>query len=213
MTSAQADLLRRWGAKIGLGLDDSVLARLNQFLALLEVWNHRIRLTGERTTEVLLEKHVPDCLTAAPYIADGSDVVDVGSGAGFPGVVLACAVPAVTVRLVESRRRPASFLREVARTVALPNIAVVEQRWEDWAPPNPGSADVVTGRAVRLDTLLEHSCTVLRPGGVVVGMQSQRPSDAELRALGSARGMKLVETREYVLPSGEGRQLTVFSPA
>jgi 16S rRNA G527 N7-methylase RsmG len=114
------------------------------------------------------------------------------------------------VTLIESRRRPASFLREVARSVPLPNVEVVEDRWELWAGRHPRSLDLVTGRAIRLEVLLEPAATVLAPGGRVVGMQSQRVGGHELSDVAARYGLGLVETRAYELPSGEPRQLVVF---
>jgi len=125
--------------------------------------------------------------------------------------VLASVIDGPSISLIESRRKPISFLREVARTLPLPSVRVVEGRWEEWAAANPGSLDVVTGRALRLDVLLAQARTVLRPGGIVVGMQSQRPSDSDLERLAAQHDVSLVETRSYLLPSGEKRQLAVFS--
>jgi len=211
MTPAQADLLRRWGDQIGVDVGKEALARLDEFLALLEVWNRRIRLTGERDTELLLAKHVPDCLSAGPFLVGRSRVADVGSGAGFPGIVLASVLNAPSFNLIESRRKPVSFLREIVRRLALAHVTVIEGRWEEWATANPASLDVVTGRAIRLDIVLGQARAVLKPGGIVVGMQSQGPSPDDIGRLAAAHRLSLRETRSYVLPSGERRQLAVCS--
>jgi len=211
MTAAQASLLQRWGRQFGVEIDDSAVERLGKFVSLLVVWNRRIRLTGERDPGVLIEKHLPDCLAAACFVRGGMRVGDVGSGPGLPGVVLASVVPQASMRLIESRRRAASFLREVVRTLPLPNAQVEEDRWEAWADAHPGSLDLVTGRAIRLELLLDGATTALAPNGLVVGMQSQHPSKIELDALAEQHGVTLVETRDYTLPSGEPRQLVLFA--
>lgn len=210
MTPDQLDLLRRWGSQMGARIDDQAIERLERYVALLDTWNRRIRLTGERDIDVVVEKHLPDCLTLAPFLEGEVRAVDVGTGAGFPGAVVACVSPGATITLVESRRRPASFLREASRDVPLPNVLVVEDRWEDWASRSPASVDLVTGRAIRLEILLAQADLVLKPGGVVVGMQSVKPSRAELATLAQSYRLWFVEAREYELPSGEPRQLVVF---
>jgi 16S rRNA (guanine527-N7)-methyltransferase len=211
MTPAQASLLQRWGRKIGVEVDDDAVERLANYVSLLTVWNARTRLTGERDPDVLIEKHLPDCLAPACFVRGAMRVADVGSGPGLPGIVLAAVGREASVLLVESRRRPASFLREVVRSLGLANAEVVEDRWESWAGSHPGSLGVVTGRAVRLEMLLEQAAAVLAPGGLIVGMQSQRSGRPGLEAAAAEYGVELTEIRAYTLPSGEARQLTVFA--
>jgi 16S rRNA (guanine527-N7)-methyltransferase len=210
MTGAQTSMLQRWGRHFGVEVDASAIARLATFVSLLDVWNRRIRLTGERDPAVIVEKHLPDCLAVAGFVRPGMRVADVGSGAGLPGVVVASVIPEASMRLVESRRRPASFLRELVRTLPLPHVEVVEDRWESWAGDHPQSLDLVTGRAIRLDVLLGQAVTVLAPGGRVVGMQSQHPGQDELEALAARYDVRLVKARAYELPSGEPRQMAIF---
>ena len=122
MTPAGARLLVESAARFGVELRPEAIARLDRFLELLSLWNRRARLTGDREPEALLRKHVIDSLAVAPHLPGTGLVVDVGSGAGFPGLVVGCARPDLELRLIESRRRRASFLSEAIRTIALPHF-------------------------------------------------------------------------------------------
>src|SRR2546428_775374 len=117
-------------ARFGVELSSDALSRLARFVDLLALWNRRVRLTGEREARTLVRKHVLDCLAPVPHLPPAGVVVDVGSGAGLPGVVLGCARPDLDLCLVESRRRRASFLREAVRTIPLPRARVLEARAE-----------------------------------------------------------------------------------
>src|SRR5690349_14117496 len=212
MESADADVLVRGAASFGLDVSGDALARLARFVDLLLVWNARFRLTGDRDPDLIVRKHVLDSPAFAAYAAEGGPVVDVGSGAGFPGVPTACIHPALEIVLIESRRRPASFLAEVVRTVPLPAVRVANARAEDAAsdPDIAGRATVVTARAVRLDVLLKLAQPLLAPGGRVVAMQTPATSSGAIHVAGRSR-FRLERTVDYRLAGGERRCLLFFS--
>lgn len=214
MTTAERTRLRADAERLGAVLDEQAVERLDRFLDLLEVWNRRFRLTGDRERPTLLEKHVLDCLAVVPELPPDGPVVDIGSGAGFPGVVLACACPDRPVVLVEPRRRPTSFLLEVARTIPLPHVRVVEARAEDAArdPTLGRSMAMVVSRALRLDILVGLSPPFLRGGGMVVAMQTPSVSERDAGLQAVRCGLRLVRIRDYELPGGEARRLLVFEP-
>src|SRR5262249_22699482 len=115
----QADLLA--GArKVGGSVDTETIGRVDALIDLLTLWNQRFHLTGDRDRRILIRKHVVDSLAVVPELPAAGPVVDLGSGAGFPGVVLGCARPGLTLWLIEPRRRPSSFLSEAVRSVPLP---------------------------------------------------------------------------------------------
>jgi 16S rRNA (guanine527-N7)-methyltransferase len=90
----------------GLALDADSCDRIERFLELLALWNRTQRLTGERDRQVLLGKHVADSLACAAVPSAGERVLDIGTGAGFPGAVIGCVRPDVDVTLLDSRERP-----------------------------------------------------------------------------------------------------------
>lgn len=213
MTPAERiDLLANAG-RLGISLDDQAIGRLGRFVELLETWNQRFHLTGDRDRGTLLQKHVVDSLAVVPELPPAGPVLDIGTGAGFPGIVMACARPEQEIVLLEPRRRPTSFLLDVVRTVGLPKVRVVEARAEDVArdPALAGRMSLVLSRAVKLEQVLDMAPPFLRGiDGVLIAMQSRSVSEqaAQERA-GSAR-MELLRVRDYQLPGGESRRLLFF---
>jgi len=134
------------------GASEDAVVRLQIYVDLLVKWQAKINLVGPDTLPDLWSRHMLDSAQIAPLIATGKKVVDFGSGAGFPGLVLACLDPTLDVHLVESDQRKCAFLREVNRTAGC-GATVHNARIEKLEPLN---ADVVTSRALAsLDKLLE----------------------------------------------------------
>ncbi len=133
-------------------------ARLRQLAALVARWSEKINLVSRHDLPVLWQRHVEDSLALLPLISDGTDrAIDLGSGAGFPGLVLAIAT-GIPFTLIESDARKAAFLTEAARQTAAP-VVVLNQRIEAAdTPPAP----LLTARALApLDKLL-----ALAPGRI-----------------------------------------------
>jgi 16S rRNA (guanine527-N7)-methyltransferase len=215
VTPAESRELREGAGALGVSLDDPAMARLGRYVDLLEVWNRRIRLTGDRDRCILLRKHVLDSLAVVPELMElpsAGPVLDVGSGAGFPGIVLACACPERAIVLNEPRRRPTSFLLEAIRTIPVPNARVVEARAEEAArdPDLLGAMALVVSRALRIDSLLELSRPFLISDGILVAMQTPSVSEREARDYARTSGLALRRLRDYRLPGGEPRRLLVF---
>ena len=125
-------------------LPDSVLARLATYLAELDAWRRKVNLTG-RLSARELALHTLESVLGSRLITHGERVVDIGSGAGFPGLPLAIARDDLDVSLVEPRSKRCAFLRHVARTLRLENVQVLEARIEDVGGQ---TFDVATTRAV-----------------------------------------------------------------
>jgi 16S rRNA (guanine527-N7)-methyltransferase len=209
MAPGDVATLRTSVAQLGVEIDPEAVERIDQFLELLLEWNQRFNLTGERDRELLLRRHVVDSAAPVSWLPRTGLVIDVGSGAGFPGIILGCLRPDLELVLVESRRRPTSFLREVIRAIPLPNARALELRAED-AANDPGlarQAAVVVARAIRLPIFLSLAGPLVSDDGIVIAMQTPRtaanlePERADLR---------LQERRAYRLPDGEKRVLLRF---
>jgi 16S rRNA (guanine527-N7)-methyltransferase len=213
MTAEQATALRDKAAEVGFRLDEPGTQRIATFLAILNTWNRRMRLTGERDARTLAEKHVVDSLAVAPLLPTSGTIVDVGTGAGFPGVVLSCVRPDLETVLVDSRRRPVSFLREVIRRVPLPRTQALERRGQELATDEAlrESAALVVGRALRLDVLLLLASPLVGRDGIVVAMQTPGMAAEEAARQGSAHGLSLMRLHDYRLPGGENRRLLLFA--
>lgn len=209
--SDEADL-RRGAAGLGVEVDTATVVRLGRFLELLDVWNRRFHLTGDRERAVLVRKHLLDCLAVVPDIPGTGIVVDIGSGAGFPGLVLGCFRPDLPLFLIEPRRRPTSFLYEAVGSLPLPMARVVTARAEQAARDLGlgAAARIVVSRALRLDLLLDLAGPFLAPDGELVAMQTPSIGRSAAEDLARARGLALVRLRDYRLEGGEARRLLVF---
>jgi 16S rRNA (guanine527-N7)-methyltransferase len=148
--------------------------------------------------------HVVDSLTGLeiPELREAGRVADVGAGAGFPGLVLAVALPRAQVDLIESVSRKCAFMRQAAEAAGIANAAVLDTRSEDWAAGEGRERyDAVTARAVgRLSTLAELASPLLKPNGVLVAWKGKRDPEEEAqleRASGS-----LAMRQEQVLDVG-----------
>ena len=213
MTPAERELLDAGARWFDVELDAVSSDRIARFLALLAVWNRRTRLTAETDQEAVIAKHVVDSLAVVPFLPRSGTVVDIGSGAGFPGIIVGSVRPDLRLVLIESRRRRASFLRESVRTIPLPAATVVEIRAEAAAETAlAGSARLVVARAVRLDAFLPLAVPLLGPGGKALAMQTPRTAGLASR-ISAACGLRLSQRHDYVLPGGAARTLLTFERA
>jgi 16S rRNA (guanine527-N7)-methyltransferase len=163
-----------------LALDPALATPLLTYLALLDRWNRTYNLTAIRDPADMVVKHLLDSLAMAPFVTAGK-LADLGTGAGLPGIPLAIANPALQVTLVESNGKKARFLREVVRTLPLPNARVAESRIE--ALDEPGQYDAIVARALAtLPLIVELGGHLLKPGGKLLAMKGTIPKE-EIAAL------------------------------
>lgn len=213
MDRTDAQFLIQAGAAWGISLDSEAVARIGRFLDLLLVWNRRIRLTGDQDPQVLLRKHVVDCLPPVALLPSTGLVVDIGAGGGFPGLVLGCARPDLELLLVEPRRKPRNFLAEAVRVIPLPKARALEARAEE-LPADQGvqaGAAVVVSRALRMDVFVSLAAPILGPDGIAVSMQTPAVTEPRASAIGAKVGLVVRACRDYVLPDGEHRRLILFA--
>jgi 16S rRNA (guanine527-N7)-methyltransferase len=171
--------------------------------------------TTVRTPEAILRDHVADSLVALqlPSVARASAVADLGSGAGFPGIPLAIALPTSTVALVESSARKCDFLQRAVTAAGVRNARIVHARIEEWADGTE-SCDLVTARALAsLPVLAEYAAPLLRVGGALIAWRGQRDSEEEAAAERAAGELGL-EVLEPVLvhpyPQARNRHVHVM---
>ena len=195
--SFEADL-----AKIGVTLDETKIAIVGDYLARLLAANELLNLTAIRSADEAWTRHALDALSLVPHLAhlgDGAAVMDVGSGGGVPGIVLAIARPDLEFLLVEATQKKAHVLEEVASALGLSNVEVAPERAEELAATDlAGSFDAVTARAVApIERLLPWTAPFVAPGGRLLYITGQKAPD-ELKAAKQAMkrlGVKHVETR------------------
>jgi len=183
--------LSRGALEFGVSLDSGQMAALERYLELLCEWNQRFNLTAIESPDEVLTKHFLDSLACARAVdfASQRTLVDVGTGAGFPGLVLKIAYPHLRVTLLDAVRKRLGFLSHVAAELRLNDVEVLHARAEDVARPGaqargpksqPSPAapvlrerfDVVTARAVaRLNVLAEWTLPFAKIGGRVILMK------------------------------------------
>jgi 16S rRNA (guanine527-N7)-methyltransferase len=127
-----------------LALPSAAQARLLEYLALLSKWNRTYNLTAVRETSRMVSQHLLDSLAVVPHLKGGT-ILDVGSGAGLPGIPIALALPHAQVTLLESSHKKAAFLNQAKLELKLDNVAVACERVEAWRPGQ--SFDTVISRA------------------------------------------------------------------
>lgn len=172
MVNSETDQLLSAALDIGIALSDHQTMQLLTYLDLLEKWNNAYNLTAVRSRSEMLSRHLIESLAISPFIS-GQKVVDVGTGAGFPGMPLAIANPAVQYTLLDSNGKKSRFLLEVKRALMLTNVEIETVRVESWLPTKRFDA-VVTRAFADLATTLVRVDHVLSDQGMVYAMKTQQ---------------------------------------
>ena len=179
MSQAPA-LLRQGIADLGLALPQSATGRLLDYLALLAKWNRVYNLTAIREETQWVSLHLLDSLVVVPHLPPGR-IVDVGSGAGLPGIPIALACPDRQVTLLDSNQKKGAFLTQASTELALANVKVVVERAESYHPDT--TYDVVISRAFSsIADFIKIAGHLCRAGGLLAAMKGARP-DAEIAQL------------------------------
>jgi 16S rRNA (guanine527-N7)-methyltransferase len=177
--------LRAGAAALGLALSDEQAAKLLQYLELLQKWGKVYNLTAVRDPVEMLSHHLLDSLAIVAPLREqiagkSARLLDVGSGAGLPGTVIAICCPEVQVDCLDAVAKKAAFVQQVAGTLRLPNLRGIHGRVERVSD----AYDVVSSRAfASLADFVTGSRAALAPDGVWLAMKGKRP-DAEIAELG-----------------------------
>jgi len=207
-SGSSVDELRLAAEAAGVTLTAEAISRFNSYLDTLLLWRVRLSLTATATRSGIIRAHIADALHVAPFIESGFQVADLGSGAGFPGVPLAIVCAGASFTLIESRRKRANFLREVARGGRLVNVEVIEKRAESLPETLAGAFDVTVSRAVwQLTQFLEISRNLLRAGGLAIAMRTLR---AGSEAQDNQGGFSKFKTVVYQTPGGAQHVLLAY---
>lgn len=201
-----SSILREKLNKIDIELKDKKVEKFYEYMNLLLEWNKKINLTAITEPNEVILKHFIDSATIAKYIENDMRVVDVGTGAGFPGIPLNITYNKANYILVDSLNKRINFLNEVINNLQLENINTVHSRIEDFGKNNKEKFDIAMSRAVAsLNILLEYLLPLVKVGGICICMKGSNikeeieNSNKALKVLGG----KIEKIEEITLPDSD----------
>ena len=210
------ELLKSRAADIGISLDDIALDRFDKYAELLVDWNEKINLTAITEPDEIIEKHFIDSLAFLKYhpLSAGDKIIDVGTGAGFPGLVLLIACPDINLTLLDSTNKKLLVIQNILDEIGL-SANIVHMRAEDAGhdPAHREQYDIATARAVsNLRDLSEYCIPFVRTGGYFISMKgadARGELDIATNAI-SELGGKVSAFDTYELPGcGERAIITI----
>lgn len=197
-----------------LGMNTAAIPRLTEFARLLLEKNKVMNLTAITEPEAVATLHLLDCAYLLTLTdCGGKSIVDVGTGAGFPGMPMGILEPKAQLTLLDSLGKRIDFLQECAQALKLENISCVHARAEEFAAEHREQFDIATSRAVAaLPVLSELALPLVKPGGLFLAMKSVE-SDEEIESARGAIGQlggKIEKICDYTVPCTEVRHRVVL---
>ncbi|HVO82820.1 MAG TPA: 16S rRNA (guanine(527)-N(7))-methyltransferase RsmG [Syntrophobacteria bacterium] len=205
-------LLHETSSEIGVRLNAPQAELFWLYLQELLEWNRTFPLTAVTEPADIVIKHFVDSLSPLPYLKAPTNLLDIGSGAGFPGIPLKIAAPDLHLSLVDTNRRKVSFLKQVVRTLKLREVAVRHGRVEDFPPPDQPFTTIISRAFRRLEPLLDLVSPLLAPGCTLVAMLGLTgiPEHRLFQGLAAAHGLHLSQVVPLELPRARGGRTLVF---
>lgn len=204
-----AQILAGGLARLNLSLPPEMQQKLLDYVALVEKWNKVYNLTAVREVDKMLTHHLLDSLAVVPHVATAKTILDVGSGAGLPGIPLALALPGTHVTLLDSNHKKAAFLNQAAIELKLNNVAVICERVEKYQLKQMFS--IVISRAFSdLPEFVALAGSLVAPGGTLLAMKGVNPFEEIAQLKG---GFKLCGVTPLAVPGLEAERHLVFMKA
>ncbi|MHA7881261.1 MAG: 16S rRNA (guanine(527)-N(7))-methyltransferase RsmG [Saccharospirillum sp.] len=199
MSADYRSVLLKGLAQQGLTLAEDAIERLLAYHGLLAKWNRAYNLTSVRDPQAMIARHLLDSLSVLPFVRPAS-LLDVGTGPGLPGMVLALVQPDHPVTLLDSNGKKTRFLTQVKMELGLTQVEVVHSRLEQWQPGH-GFAQITSRAFATLAEMVAKSAHLLAPGGRFLAMKGLYPHD-EIAALPPGYRVEAVHTLQ--VPGTDG---------
>ena len=194
--------------ELGIALSDNQVNQFLRYYEMLVEWNNVMNLTAIKDYHDVMKKHFIDSISLikAYDVSSASKVIDVGTGAGFPGLALKIAYPSLKMTLLDSLNKRIQFLDAVIDELELSGVETVHGRAEDYAKPSKlrEKYDLCVSRAVaNLSTLSEYCLPFVKEGGLFISYKSEKVSEEIVKAEGAIKllGGKIENQVEFMLPS------------
>ena len=197
--------------KLGIEVNEEQLEKLEKYYDLLISYNEKMNLTAITDKKEVYLKHFYDSLTLLKVVdlTNEESLCDVGTGAGFPGIVLKIFYPHIKLTLVDSLNKRINFLKDVVSTLNLDNVICVHARAEEYAKVNREKFDIVTARAVAsLNVLLEYCIPMVKKNKYFVAMKGHEDINLYENSL-KILDSRIVNVNEFLLPI-ENSQRTII---
>jgi 16S rRNA (guanine527-N7)-methyltransferase len=206
---SQQEILAQGIAQAGLPIDAQTQQQLLAYLALMQKWNKVHNLTAVRDADEMVTLHLLDSLVILPFI-DGNTLLDVGSGAGLPGIPLAICNPNLKVTVIDSNNKKVSFMRQAKAELGINNLEVLGGRVEEIAANR--KFDIVISRAFSdLDLFISLTHQLCDEQGKWLAMKGVYP-EAELAELKKKTGVSPSKVEELKVPGLAAQRHLVFLP-
>lgn len=201
-------------SRLNIQLDESQISQMSAYVRLLREWNERINLTAILDDEGIATRHLLDSLTLLPMLGNRHTLIDVGTGAGLPGIPLKIVQPDLQVTLLDALAKRVKFLEAVIDELQFSGIVARHARAEDAArmPSLREQFDIATARAVAaLPALCEYCLPFVRPGGIFLAMKGQNTEKwQDAKPAIKILGGELADIQEFELP-GTDMKRTVLT--
>lgn len=201
------DLLAEGAGKFGVSLDGTRISALIKYKDILLEWNEKMNLTAITEERDFIIRHFIDSLSIVPYLENAGSIVDIGTGAGFPGIPLKIARPAPEVVLLDSLEKRVAFLNFTIEALKLTGVSAIHLRAEDAgrSPQHREKFDAAVARAVAsLPVLLEYCLPLVRTGGVFIAMKGSAAEEIEYsRKALEILGGQIEDIHEIILPGSD----------
>ena len=208
-------ILKEGAREVGVLLNQEMIQMLMIYLKELKEWNQKVNLTSLKRDTNIIIKHFIDSLSLVPYLSSATSLLDLASGAGFPGIPIKIVKPSLKVSLLEATRKKVNFQRHLIRLLGLTQVNAIQGRAESLKSES-GSAfsfDIVTSRAFsRLEKFLMLGKPFVKKGGYLIAMKGRQAKEElkDSQDLLKSLSFEVSKIKELTLPIYKERRYLIF---